>query len=62
MSDRDQTTERVVFSEEAKRSHVKLVACGEIDGSLLDGLSAFIARQRQRRKLECVDGDGDWAE
>ena len=44
MSDRDQTTERVIFSEEAKRAHVKLVACGEIDGSLLDGLSAFIAR------------------
>lgn len=54
-----QTTDRVAFSEESTSSSVRLIAMGEIDRSLLDGLASFISRQRRRLGDEI---DGDWAE
>jgi len=41
--------ERVVFTEESNpRKYVKLVANGEIDETLLDALSSYVERQRNR--------------
>jgi hypothetical protein len=58
MADQPQTTERIAFSEEGVGGTVRLIACGDIDESLLDALVGFIDRQR-KRKFEL---DGDWAE
>jgi hypothetical protein len=44
--------ERVVFTEESDpQRYVKLIASGELDESLLDGLSDYVKRQRKRLGL-----------
>lgn len=41
--------ERIAFYEESAPSrHIRLIACGVLDETLLDGLGAFIDRQRRR--------------
>lgn len=45
--------ERVVFTEESNpQQYVKLVASGDVDGTLLEALEDFVKRQRKRLGIE----------
>lgn len=50
--------ERVVFAEESSASrHVKVVASGDMDETLLDALQDYVNRQRKRLGLPVAAKD-----
>ena len=54
--------ERIAFFEESLRDqYVRLIACGEMDATLLDALQAFIGRQRCRLAIAVRNGDLEMA-
>lgn len=59
MADLAELIERLAFLEEAADGQrLRLFVTGEIDDSLLDGLEAYIGRQRVR--LSAVKNDVPW--
>jgi hypothetical protein len=45
-------SERVVFTEESNpQNHLKLIASGEVDGTMLEALEDYAKRQKKRLAL-----------
>jgi len=45
-------SERVIFTEETNpQNYLKLVASGEVDGSMLEALEDYVKRQKKRLGL-----------
>jgi hypothetical protein len=61
--------ERIVFTEESNpQSYLKLIASGDVDGTMLEALEDYVKRQKRRLGIQPTppmgnmeqDPDGTW--
>lgn len=51
--------ERIVFTEESnQQNYLKLIASGDVDGTMLEALEDYVKRQKKRLGIKTVIDNG----